>query len=65
MKSYLFDVTVLATIRVEATNKEEAEKQIMDCLSGATANFGSWPDGTPILSTIDIEGQIDLMDVDD
>lgn len=46
---YLFDVQLLAAIRVRADNLEEARDKMMKAIDCADSNFGAWPEtGNPI-----------------
>ena len=64
MTEYMFDVKMFASIRVKAESKEQAEAMIALHLDCADANFGSWPNGDPILAEASVDGVIDLVEVD-
>ena len=61
---YAFDVKLFATIRVKADSEEQARAMLREHLDTADANFGAWPDGTPILAEASMEGTADLIEVD-
>lgn len=68
-REYAFDVVLRAAIRVKATSEAEAREMMHDVLDCADANFGSWPDGSPVLGEAsldtDAEGQgLSLYEVD-
>lgn len=65
MKTYTFDVTMSASISIEANSKAEAEATIRDCLGGTSVNAGAWPNGDPIVFEPCIEGEIDFDSVYD
>lgn len=62
MAKVLLDVTLLASIRVEAESVEEARAILQRAIDCNTANLGSFPNGDPILCEVSIEGDIDLGD---
>lgn len=64
MSSYLFDVKMFASFRVEAASEAEARVILASVLDGAEANFGCWPDGSPVLSTVAMDGEADLLEDD-
>lgn len=64
MPEYAFDITLTASIRVNAPDEEQARRLLRGRLDCADTNFGAWPDGTPItaetsLLTIDYLYEID------
>lgn len=61
---FLFDVKFFASIRVTGKDRVSAEAILREKLNGAEVNFGSWGDGTSIVATVDIEGAVDLLEVD-
>jgi hypothetical protein len=63
-KLYTFDVKLLATVRVVAADEPTARAQLRDALDCADANFGAWPDGSPILAEASIDGDADLIEVE-
>lgn len=62
MAQILFDLTLLASIRVEASSIDEARDILRRSIDANTANLGAFPDGSPILCEVSIEGDIDLGD---
>lgn len=52
MKEFAFDLTLSATVRVNAKSKREAIKLINEYLGYAEANLGAWPNGDPIEATV-------------
>lgn len=63
---YTFDVKLFAVIRVRAASESEARKMLTAALDAADANFGAWPDGSPILAeaSLDHDGHDELIEVD-
>lgn len=53
MTEFTFDVKLFATIRVHAETEGEARRLINAVFSGAEGNFGAWPDGSPVLGTVE------------
>lgn len=49
MKTFTVDAKVFVAISVVAETPEEALILVAENLECADANFGSWPDGSPIL----------------
>lgn len=64
MTNYLFDVTLLASIRVDAPDEATARAMITAELDCASVNAGCWPDGSPILFEVSVSGALDLVEVD-
>jgi hypothetical protein len=64
MSSYIFDVKLLACIRVNAVSEREARAMIAQAFDGVSWNGGAWADGTPILFDAYIDGKPDLIDED-
>lgn len=56
---YLFDCTLLASIRVKASSKAEAIKRLHNSIDCSSANLGAWADGPdqsrPILCEVSLE----------
>jgi hypothetical protein len=52
---YAFDVKLFATIRVTAESEEQARQMIREHVDCADANFGSWPNGEPILAEATVD----------
>ncbi|MDR3425524.1 MAG: hypothetical protein P4M13_10720 [Alphaproteobacteria bacterium] len=63
-QEYAFDVKIFATLRVKAESQEEARAALAAAIDGGEANFGSFPNGEPIIADVCIDGEIDLIEVD-
>ena len=61
MMEFLFQVTLLASIRVMANTQAEAELKVRAALEGSDANLGMLDD-TPIVVPVEIEGDLDLIE---
>jgi len=62
---YTVDVKLFTTVTVTAGSEEEAQTRIRQALDGADANFGAWEEtGDPILSTVSVDGEGDLIEID-
>jgi hypothetical protein len=61
MNQYTFQVTIITSVSVDADSKAEASCRIHQALSGTTANLGLLDD-EPIMASIEIEGDLDLID---
>lgn len=59
MSTYTFDVTLTANFTVAAPNEGMARRILRESVDGNEANFGAWPDGSPVLAEVGIEN-IDL-----
>lgn len=62
--TYTFDVKLFTTLRVQAPDEQTARDMIA-ALDGNAANFGAWPDGEPIVSSIGLDGEHDLIETDE
>lgn len=60
---FTFDVTLLATFEVESSDEATARALLKGKLDGTSANFGAWPDGSPIVTEVGVEGNLELQDV--
>jgi hypothetical protein len=58
---FLFQVTLLAPIRVEAETQAEAELKLRTALEASEANLGMLDDA-PIVVPVEIEGDLDLIE---
>jgi hypothetical protein len=58
---FLFQLTLLASIRVKAETHAEAELKLRAALEASEANLGMLDDA-PIVVPIDIEGDLDLIE---
>ena len=61
MMEFLFQVTLLASIRVKAETQAEAELKLRSAVEASEANLGMLDD-TPIVVPIEIEGDLDLIE---
>lgn len=57
MKEYAFDVKLFATIRVNAQSVADARALIREHVICADANFGEWPDGSPITAEVSVDDE--------
>ena len=64
MAMYRFQATLLASITVEAKASAEAERKLRAALSASDANLGML-DNEPIVATLEIEGELDLIDAEE
>ena len=60
MTEFLFQVTLLASIRVKAETQSEAELKLRVALEASEANLGILDD-RPIVVPVEIEGELDLI----
>jgi phenylacetate-coenzyme A ligase PaaK-like adenylate-forming protein len=58
---FMFQVTLLASIRVKAETQAEAELKLRTALEASEANLGMLDD-TPIVVPVEIEGELDLIE---
>jgi hypothetical protein len=61
---YHFNATLLADVGVEAETRVEAEQKLREALTGSDATLGTL-EGKPIVVRIEIEGSLDLIDVEE
>jgi hypothetical protein len=61
MKEFTFQVTLIASIRVKAETSAQAEHKLRQELAATDANLGMLDD-EPIVVTVEIEGNLDLID---
>jgi hypothetical protein len=61
MMEFTFQATLLASIRVKADTEAEAELKLRAALMASEANLGMLDD-TPIVVTVEIEGDLDLIE---
>ena len=61
MMEFLFQVTLLASIRVKAETQAEAEPKLRSALEASEANLGMLDD-MPIVVPVEIEGDLDLIE---
>jgi len=63
VREYLFDVKLLASIRVKAGSDKEAEVILREVFDSASCNAGAFSDGSPILFEASIDGALDLIEI--
>ena len=61
MTEFLFQITLLASIRAKAETQAGAELKLRAALEGSEANLGMLDD-TPIVVPVEIEGDLDLLE---
>ena len=61
MTEFTFQVTLIASIRVKAVTTADAEHKLREALAASHANLGMLDD-KPIVATVEIEGDLDLID---
>jgi hypothetical protein len=61
---YHFNATLLADVGAEAETRVEAEQKLREALTGSDATLGTL-EGKPIVVRIEIEGSLDLIDVEE
>jgi hypothetical protein len=61
MKEFTFQATLLASIRVKAETRAEAEQKLRVALAASDANLGMLDD-EPIVVPVEIEGDFDLIE---
>jgi len=64
MNEYVFDVKLFTAVRVKAGSEVEARRMLRDALECADGNLGAWPDGSPILCELSMDGEPDLFEED-
>lgn len=64
MTEFAFDIKLNAAVRVDAPDELTARKILSECLDCADSNFGSWPDGEPILAEASLYSIVNLYEVD-
>lgn len=65
MRSFLFDVKLFASVRVEADDEAEARRMLADVMDCASVNAGAWPNGDPVLIEASQDGDADLVEVEE
>jgi len=58
---FSFNVTLLARIDIDAATRVQAGDKLRRALIGSSATLGTI-EGKPIVTTIEIEGELDLID---
>ena len=64
VKTYILDVKLIATFEVQAHTLKEAKQALRKQISGTDCLAGTWPhNGKPVQFTAGIDGNIDLLEV--
>lgn len=58
MTDYAFDLKLDVALRVKADTFEDAVRLLKEKLDCAEANFGSWPNGDPIVAEATLNGSV-------
>ena len=61
MKEFTLQATLIATIRVKAETRAEAEQKLRAVLEASDANLGT-SDDEPIVVPVEVEGDLDLIE---
>ncbi len=61
MREFTFQATLIASIRVTAETRAEAEEKLRVALAASDANLGMLDDA-PIVVPVEIEGDLDLIE---
>ena len=61
MREFTLQATLVATIRVKAETRAEAEQKLRAALEASDANLGTLDD-EPIVVPVEIEGDLDLIE---
>jgi hypothetical protein len=61
MREFTFQATLLASIRVTAETRAQAEEKLRVALAASDANLGTLDDA-PIVVPVEIEGELDLIE---
>ena len=61
MREFTLQATLIATIRVKAETRAEAEQKLRAALAASDANLGMLDD-EPIVAPVEIEGDLDLIE---
>ena len=64
MKNFTFQSTLVASVRVSANTRADAEQKIRAAVASSDATFGML-DGAPLVVPVDIEGALDLIEAKD
>lgn len=62
MPEFSFDLTLLATVTVDAATEAGARLIILDHFQCADCNGGLWPSGEPVLFEASIDGEPKFFD---
>ena len=63
MHEYLFDISLIAAVRVKAASQDEARAMLKRAFDCADCNGGAWPNGDPITFEATLD-EADLGEVD-
>lgn len=63
MHEYLFDISLIAAVRVKAANQDEARAMLKRAFDCADCNGGAWPNGDPITFEATLD-EADLAEID-
>lgn len=55
MAKFRVDLTLFASVQVEAPDETTARRLIDEHIHGASANLGAWPNGDPILTEVSLD----------
>jgi hypothetical protein len=61
MREFTLQATLIATIRVKAETRAEAERKLYSVLAASDANLGTLDD-EPIVVPVEVEGDLDLIE---
>jgi hypothetical protein len=61
MREFTLQATLIATIRVKAETRAEAEQKLHSVFAASDANLGTLDD-EPIVVPVEIEGNLDLIE---
>ena len=61
MREFTLQATLIATIRVKAETRAEAEQKLRAALEASDANLGTLDD-EPIVVPVEVEGELDLIE---
>ena len=61
MREFTLQATLIATIRVKAETRAEAEQKLHSVLAPSDANLGTLDD-EPIVVPVEVEGDLDLIE---
>ena len=62
MREFTFQATLVASVRVKAKTRAEAEGKLRQALGATDANLGMLDDA-PIIVPVEIEGDLDLIEI--
>lgn len=65
LHTYLIDLKLDVSLRVEATSPKEAWDMLRKVFDAATINAGHWPDGSPVIAEATMNERPDFAECDD